>query len=65
MKKTASLLLALILCLGSCIALSSCSNSSSDEKYKIGIVQLVEHPALDAATEGFKKAIIDELAKMR
>ncbi len=63
MKKTASLLLALILCLGSCIALSSCSNSSSDEKYKIGIVQLVEHPALDAATEGFKKAIIDELGE--
>ena len=56
-------MLALILCLGSCIALSSCSNSSSDEKYKIGIVQLVEHPALDAATEGFKKAIIDELGE--
>lgn len=63
MKKTASLLLALILCLGSCIALSSCSNSGSDGKYKIGIVQLVEHPALDAATEGFKKAIIDELGE--
>ncbi len=56
-------MLALILCLGSCIALSSYSNSSSDEKYKIGIVQLVEHPALDAATEGFKKAIIDELGE--
>ena len=63
MKKTASLLLALILCLGSCVALSSCSNSGSDGKYKIGIVQLVEHPALDAATEGFKKAIIDELGE--
>lgn len=56
-------MLALILCLGSCIALSSCSNSGSDGKYKIGIVQLVEHPALDAATEGFKKAIIDELGE--
>ena len=63
MKKTASLLLALIICLGSCVALSSCSNSGSDGKYKIGIVQLVEHPALDAATEGFKKAIIDELGE--
>lgn len=61
MKKTVSLLLALILCLGSCIALSSCSNTDSDGKYKVGIVQLVEHPALDAATEGFKQAIIDEL----
>ena len=59
MKKLVSLTLALALCLGSCIALSSCGNS--DGKYKIGIVQLVEHPALDAATEGFKQAIIDEL----
>lgn len=61
MKKTVSLLLALILCLGSCIALSSCNDSKSDGKYKVGLVQLVEHPALDAATEGFKQAIIDEL----
>jgi len=61
MKKTISLLLALILCLGSCVALSSCSGTDSDGKYNIGIVQLVEHPALDAATEGFKQAILDEL----
>ena len=59
MKKLVSLTLAFIICLGSCIALSSCGNS--DGKYKIGIVQLVEHPALDAATAGFKQAIIDEL----
>ena len=63
MKKAISLMLALSLCLGSCIALSSCSESSSDGKYKIGIVQLVEHVALDAATEGFKQAIIDELGE--
>ena len=61
MKKTVSILLALILCVGSCIALSSCNGSKSDGKYEVGIVQLVEHPALDAATEGFKQAIIDEL----
>ena len=63
MKKTVSLLLALILCLGSLIALSSCNDSKSDGKYKVGIVQLVEHPALDAATEGFKQALIDELGE--
>ena len=61
MKKTVSLLLALVLCFGSLMALCSCNDSSSDGKYKIGIVQLVEHVALDAATEGFKQAIIDEL----
>ena len=65
MKKTLSLLLALILCFGACAAFSSCSDGdsadNSDGKYKVGIVQLVEHPALDAATDGFKKALIDEL----
>lgn len=60
MKKTVSLLLVVALCLGACLALSSCSDKD-DGKYKVGIVQLVEHPALDAATEGFKQAIIDEL----
>ncbi len=61
MKKTVSLLLALILCIGSCFALASCSGDDDDGKVKVGIVQLVEHPALDAATEGFKQAIIDEM----
>ena len=61
MKKLVSLVLVLILCLGSCALFSSCADSSSDGKYKVGIVQLVEHVALDAATEGFKQAIIDAL----
>lgn len=62
MKKTVSLILALILCVCSCIALSSC-DSADDGKFHIGIVQLVEHPALDAATEGFKQAVIDALGE--
>ena len=60
MKKAVSLILALILCATACVAFTSCGDSG---KYKIGIVQLVEHPALDAATEGFKQAIIDELGE--
>ena len=62
MKKTVSLILALMLCMTACISLSSC-NTADDGKYRIGIVQLVEHPALDAATEGFKKAVIDALGE--
>ena len=61
MKKVVSLILALILGVGSSAALSSCSDTGDDGKLEVGIVQLVEHPALDAATEGFKQAIIDEL----
>ena len=61
MKKIVSLILVLVLSIGSCFALTACSTEQDDGKYTIGIVQLVEHPALDAATEGFKQAIIDEL----
>lgn len=61
MKKVISLILVLALCAGSCFALAACSGKKDDGKFKIGIVQLVEHPALDAATEGFKQAIIVEL----
>ena len=56
-------MLALVLCVGSCLALASCDTSSTDGKFKIGIVQLVEHPALDEATRGFKQAIIDALGE--
>jgi putative ABC transport system substrate-binding protein len=38
--------------------LSSCGKEA---KYHVGICQLTQHPALDAATEGFKKALIDKL----
>ncbi len=61
MKKGLSLMLALALGIGSAATLSSCQDSKDDGKLEIGIVQLVEHPALDAATEGFKQAIIDEM----
>ena len=42
-------------------SLVACSNdsSSNSKAYKIGINQLVQHPALDAATEGFKEAFKD------
>lgn len=36
---------------------------ASDEAktYNVGVIQLVQHPALDAATEGFEKALKDKL----
>ena len=37
--------------------------AAEGEVYKIGIVQLVEHVALDAATEGFKQAVVDALGE--
>lgn len=43
----------------SSLILAGCSDSGSGDggdTYQIGISQLVQHPALDAATEGFKEA---------
>lgn len=37
------------------------SDAGSDKVYKIGIVQQLEHPALDQATEGFEQALKDKL----
>ena len=34
---------------------------SKEETYNIGICQLVEHPALDAATQGFQDALNEKL----
>ena len=62
MKRIVSLILVLSLSIGCCLALTACSNDD-DGKFKIGICQLVEHVALDAATEGFMQAIIDELGE--
>ena len=59
MKRTLSLILAVIMIAAVCIGCASCSKS--DKKYTVGIVQLVRHEALDAATEGFKKALTDKL----
>ena len=43
-------------------SLTSCGSSgSSDKKYTIGICQLVEHDALDAATKGFMDTLTEKL----
>ena len=35
--------------------------SKSKDSYTVGICQLIQHPALDAATEGFKAALTEKL----
>lgn len=42
---------------------SSSAAASEDAKYTVGICQLVQHDALDAATEGFKEALETELGE--
>ena len=45
------------------VGLSACNDNQSNGKIKVGICQLVAHPALDAATNGFIKAVEDGLGK--
>ncbi len=58
MKRIAALLLAALMIL----SLAACNNTQADDgKYVIGICQIQPHMALDAATQGFKDALIAEL----
>jgi putative ABC transport system substrate-binding protein len=61
-KKLVSILTvtALVASLTGC---GSDSGSKSDSKYTIGICQYIEHEALDAATKGFKDALIEKLGE--
>lgn len=55
MKKALSLLLALVLCAGICLFGASCGEPATD--YSVGICQLMAHPSLDQATQGFVDAL--------
>ena len=58
MKKLTAILLAMLMILA--VSLTSCRDSA---KYTVGICQIVQHPALDAATKGFMDAINEEMGK--
>ncbi|MDY5987584.1 ABC transporter substrate-binding protein [Sporofaciens sp. SGI.106] len=73
--KTAKKLLAAMLVMIMALSLAACGSSSTDSSdgekeetqasgdatYKIGICQLVQHEALDAATKGFMDTVKEEL----
>ena len=48
---------------GSGAASGSDASDGEGKVYKVGICQLVEHPALDAATQGFKDALVEKLGE--
>ena len=59
MKKLVSLMLAVVMVL----SLTACGGGSSSEEYTytVGICQLLQHPALDEATQGFIDALEEAL----
>ena len=62
MRKTFKKMLAIAVSTVTVLSLATgCGDGSSADTYEIGICQLVEHPALDAATKGFKDALTEKL----
>ncbi len=53
MKKFLSIALAAVMC----FSLASCGGDTKTADYSVGVVQLVQHDALDKATQGFKDAL--------
>ena len=58
-KRAAILALVVVMVL----SMTACGGSKADGKYKVGIIQQLEHQALDAATDGFKQGMIDTLGE--
>ena len=66
MKKLIAILLAaaLVLCLCACGETSGDGTSASDsdqKTFKVGVCQLIQHPALDSATQGFVDTLKEKL----
>ena len=57
MKKILSIALVAVMLL----AMTACGAPAADDGYTVGICQLVQHEALDAATQGFKDALTEKL----
>lgn len=60
MKKVLSLTLVVMLCIGMLSFFSGCREKTD---FTVGVCQLMEHPSLDQATEGFVDALKEELDK--
>ena len=59
MKKLIAIVCAMLMVLSLC----ACGSAGKQEKYVVGICQLLTHDALDAATQGFKDALVAELGE--
>ena len=59
-RKALTITLAAVMAMGTCAVTASAADGDT---YNIGICQLVQHDALDAATQGFKDEVIKELGE--
>ena len=61
MKKLIALLLAAVTMLSMMAACGNAADDAADDKFVIGVCQLIKHDALDAATQGFMDALKEAL----
>ena len=59
MKKILAIVLAVLML----ASLTACGETAGSDTYTVGVCQLLTHPALDAATQGFKDALVAELGE--
>lgn len=62
-RSVTALVMAAVMLLTLCFSLTACSGNDGggDKVFTVGICQLAQHEALDAATQGFKDALVDKL----
>ena len=58
MKKLSAVMLTVVMVLALTVSVAS---AAEEETYSVGVIQLLEHPALDLATEGFVDALTELL----
>lgn len=61
MKKTLAFILTLVILATVCLTFTACPDKTEGKKFKVGVCQLTQHPALDQATQGFVDALKAEL----
>ena len=61
MKKIVSIVMVMAMLTAMCIGFAGCGKSS--DGFTVGICQLMVHPSLDEATQGFQEALQAEMAK--
>lgn len=55
--------IALVLTMALCLSFAACTANGTKADFTVGVCQLMVHDSLDAATEGFKEALTEELQK--
>lgn len=61
MALAGTMVLSMTACGGSAQEATTAAAAQAGDTYNVGICQLVQHVALDAATQGFKDALVEEL----